>query len=58
MNFDFSQMFSTPGNTLFYGGIIGAAVSVILLTVLTPLFGAAKKKIAKKIDDEFKENGE
>lgn len=53
MDIKLSEMFSTTGGILFYGGIIGGGVSLLLLSIFVPIFSAAKKKMNKKIDKEF-----
>ncbi len=53
MNFDITQIFSTAGGTLFGCGVIGAAVSVILMLILSPIFSSEKKKLNRKIRSEF-----
>ncbi|MGN0691479.1 MAG: hypothetical protein ACI4K7_03925 [Oscillospiraceae bacterium] len=54
-----SEMFSTTGGILFYGGIIGGAIAVLLLIVLIPSFSHVKRKLIRKIEDEYsgKKNG-
>ncbi|MBQ5320062.1 MAG: hypothetical protein J6K17_13305 [Oscillospiraceae bacterium] len=51
---NFTELFSTTGSMLFYGGIIGAVFSVVLSLILIPIFSASKKKMLKKIESEYK----
>ncbi len=53
MNFDSAQMLATLGGKLFYGGIAGMALAVLLILIFIPAFSAAKKKMIKKINSEF-----
>lgn len=53
MEFNFEEMFATLGGKLFYGGIGGAVIAVILLIILAPVFSFEKKKLIKKLDDEY-----
>lgn len=58
MSFDISRIFATLGSTLFYCGIAGTALSLLLMLLLTPIFAAEKKRLIKKIDSEYnKKNG-
>lgn len=50
-----SEMFSTLGGKLFYGGIIGCAAAVILLIAFVPIFRGSKKRLQAKIEKEFEE---
>lgn len=53
MNFDIAQMLATTGGKLFYGGIAGMILAVLLILIFIPIFSAAKKKMIKKINSEF-----
>ena len=53
MNIDFSQIFATLGSTLFYCGLGGAALSLIIMLLRAPIFAAEKKRLIKKIDSEY-----
>lgn len=53
MNFDIAQMLATTGGKLFYGGIVGMILAVILALIFIPVFFAAKRKMIKKINSEF-----
>lgn len=50
---NFAEMFSTTGGMLFYGGIIGASVSVVLGVVFLLGFAGAKKRLEWKMDSEY-----
>ena len=52
---DIAKMFSTMGGVMYYGGIIGTFVSMILLLLFTPVFSAERKRILKKIEREYEE---
>lgn len=54
MEINFSEMFATTGSTLFYGGIAGLALSVMIGLLLIPVFASEKKRVNKKIENEFK----
>lgn len=53
MNFDIAQMLATTGGKLFYGGIAGIALSLVLILILIPVFSSTKKRMIKKINSEF-----
>ena len=53
MEINFAEMFSTTGSILFYGGIIGGAVSLLLIILFFPFFSVAKKEMNRKIEEEF-----
>lgn len=53
MNFDISEMLATTGGKLFYGGIAGMILAVILTLIFIPVFSAAKKKMIRKINSEY-----
>lgn len=53
MNFDIAELFVTTGGKLFYGGIAGIALSLVLILILIPVFSSAKKRMIKKINSEF-----
>lgn len=53
MNSDITQMLATAGGKLFYGGIAGMILAVLLVLIFIPAFSAAKKKMIKKINSEF-----
>lgn len=53
MDFNFIEIFSSLGNLLFYGGIICAAVSILLILIFIPTFAAAKRKMIRKIEADF-----
>lgn len=55
---NFAEMFGTTGGILFYGGIMGMGVSVILGLLFVPIFVADKKRVIKKINSEFQEKNE
>lgn len=48
-----AEMFATTGGKLFYGGIMGAAASIILAVVFIPVFAYSKKRLIKKINAEY-----
>lgn len=48
-----TEMFSTTGEVLFYAGIAGTAVSILLLVILMPIFSCEKKKLIRKIEAEY-----
>lgn len=50
---NFAEMFSTTGGMLFYGGIIGAAVSVVLGLIFAIGFAGAKRRLERKLDSEY-----
>lgn len=45
----------TDGMIMFYGGIAGMGLSVLLLILLIPIFSFKKKKLTQKINKEFDE---
>ena len=53
MNFDIAELLATTGGKLFYGGIAGIALSLVLILILIPIFSSAKKRMIKKINSEF-----
>lgn len=53
MNFDIAELLATTGGKLFYGGIAGIALSLVLILILIPVFSSAKKRMIKKINSEF-----
>lgn len=53
MDINFIEIFSSLGNLLFYGGIICAAVSILLILIFIPTFAAAKRKMIRKIEADF-----
>lgn len=53
MDINFTEIFSSLGNLLFYGGIICAAVSILLFIIFIPTFAAAKRKMIRKIEADF-----
>lgn len=53
MNINFTEIFSSLGNLLFYGGIICAAISILLIIIFIPTFAAAKRRMIKKIENSF-----
>lgn len=53
MDINFAEIFSSLGNLLFYGGIICAAVSILLIIIFIPTFAAAKRKMIRKIEADF-----
>lgn len=53
MEINFAEMFSTLGGTLFYGGIIGVCVSVVLLIIFALTLSISKRKTIRKIESEF-----
>ena len=53
MEINFMEMFSTLGRTLFYGGIIGVCISVVLMIIFALTLSISKKKTIKKIESEF-----
>lgn len=55
---NFAEMFGTTGGILFYGGIMGMGVSVILGLLFVPISVADKKRVIKKINSEFQEENE
>lgn len=55
---NFAEMFGTTGGILFYGGIMGMGVSVILGLLFVPISVADKKRVIKKIYSEFQEENE
>ena len=50
---NFTEMFSTTGGMLFYVGIIGAAVSIVLGAVFAIGFAGAKKRLERKMNSEY-----
>lgn len=48
-----AEMFSTTGSALFYGGIIGAAVSIVIGVISILWFAGAGKRLEKKINSEY-----
>lgn len=53
MDINFSEIFSSVGSLLFYGGMICGALSILLIIIFVPSFAAAKKKMIKKIESDF-----
>lgn len=53
MNFDIAELLATTGGKLFYGGIAGITLSLVLILILIPVFSSAKKRMIKKINSEF-----
>ncbi len=53
MDINFTEIFSSLRNLLFYGGIICAAVSILLIIIFIPTFAAAKRKMIRKIEADF-----
>ena len=53
MEINFAEMFSTLGGALFYGGIIGVCLSVVLLIIFALTLSISKKKTIRKIESEF-----
>lgn len=53
MDSDIAQMLATTGGKLFYGGIAGMILSVLLVLIFIPAFSGAKKKMIRKIDLDF-----
>ncbi len=47
------QIFATTGSTMYYGGIIGIGISIILLMLCTPIFATQRRKLLKKIEKDF-----
>ena len=43
----------TVGEMMLYGGIAAFAVLLIILVIMLNLFKLSRKKLAKKIDEEF-----
>jgi len=43
----------TVGEMMLYGGIAAFAVLLIILVIMLKLFKLSRKKLAKKIDEEF-----
>ncbi len=44
----------TTGQVLFYGGIIGAAIVVVVSVVVTIYLANGRKKLRSKFDSEIK----
>ncbi len=44
----------TTGQVLFYGGIIGAAIVVVVSVVVTIYLANGRKKLRSKFDSEVK----
>lgn len=43
----------TVGEMMLYGGIAAFAILLIILVIMLNLFKLSRKKLAKKIDEEF-----
>lgn len=42
----------TPGSLMYYGGLIGAGVSVFLLLICAAVFPISRKRLLKKLEKE------
>lgn len=49
----FDEMFATLGNSLFYGGLLGMAASVLLGIIVFIISALDKKRVKRKIELEF-----
>ena len=43
----------TPGQMLFYGGIIGIAVVVIVSIIVIAVLAGSRKRLRRKLNDEY-----
>lgn len=43
----------TTGEIMFYGGLLVIAVGIVLFLLLIPLFSHQRKKLEKKIREEY-----
>ena len=46
----------TPGEMLFYGGILGMAVVVIATIIVTIILTGSRKRLRRKLNEEYGEN--
>ena len=44
----------TPGEWLFYGGIAGMAVVVVIAIVVVAILSGSRKRLRRKLDEEYK----
>lgn len=50
---EFSEMFNSTGNMLFYGGLIVMAISILIMILFAIISSSDKKRIERKIEKEF-----
>jgi predicted membrane metal-binding protein len=43
----------TPGEMLFYGGIIGMAVVVIVAVIVIAVLAGGRKRLRRKLNEEY-----
>jgi hypothetical protein len=43
----------TPGEMLFYGGIIGMAAIVIVSVIVIAILAGSRKRLRKKLNEEY-----
>ena len=43
----------TPGELLFYGGIVGMAVIVIIAVIVVAILFGSRKRLRSKLNDEY-----
>ena len=46
----------TPGEMLFYGGIAGMAVVVIVSIIVIAILAGSRKRLRQKMNDEYGDN--
>ncbi|MCL2661987.1 MAG: hypothetical protein FWE83_01475 [Oscillospiraceae bacterium] len=46
----------TPGELLFYGGIAGMVLVIIVSIIVFIVLAGSRKRLRRKLDDEYGEN--
>ena len=46
----------TPGEMLFYGGIAGMAILVIISIIVTAILSGSRKRLRRKMNEEYGDN--
>lgn len=46
----------TPGEMLFYGGIIGMAITLVIAIIVIVVLSGSRKRLRRKLNEEYGEN--
>ncbi|CDX04947.1 Hypothetical protein DPCES_5061 [Desulfitobacterium hafniense] len=43
----------TPGEMLFYGGVVGMVIVAIVSIIVTALFAGSRKRLRRQLNEEY-----